>query len=118
MAKNLVLGPIFSHSVQIWAAIFFIFFFFKNLAVTRYHGQLSSCKISEKTNDPILRKLSDDFINKSDFIGRCQTNFERPTCFNIKNFTRNHLRVTADRIISQYFLPEKALQNCSNEEVL
>ena len=37
------------------------FFFFKNLArsVTRYHGQLSSCTISEKTNDPNLRKLSD-----------------------------------------------------------
>ena len=36
-------------------------FFFKNLAswVTRYHGQLSSCTISEKANDPILRKLSD-----------------------------------------------------------
>ena len=35
--------------------------FFKNLAasVTRYHGQLSSCKILEKTNYPILRKLSD-----------------------------------------------------------
>ena len=39
----------------------FFFFFFKNLAssVTRYHGQLSSCTISEKTNGPILRKLSD-----------------------------------------------------------
>ena len=38
-----------------------IYFFFGNLAssVTRYHGQLSSCTISEKTNDPILRKLSD-----------------------------------------------------------
>ena len=36
-----------------------IFFFFKNLTslVTRYHGQLSSCAISEKTN-PILTKLS------------------------------------------------------------
>ena len=36
-------------------------FFFKNLAlsVTRYYGQLSSCKISEKTNDPIMRKFSD-----------------------------------------------------------
>ena len=36
-------------------------FFFKILApsVARYHGQLSSCKISEKTNDSILRKLSD-----------------------------------------------------------
>ena len=37
------------------------FFFGKNLAssVTRYHGQPSSCTISEKTNDPILRKISD-----------------------------------------------------------
>ena len=35
--------------------------FFKNLAssVTRCHGQLLSFTISEKTNDPILRKLSD-----------------------------------------------------------
>ena len=39
----------------------FFFFFKKNLApsVTRYHGLLSSCTISEKTNDAILRKLSD-----------------------------------------------------------
>ena len=48
MAKNLVLaeGP---------------FFFFKNFAssATRYHGQLSSSIISEKTNHPILRKVSD-----------------------------------------------------------
>ena len=37
----------------------FFFFCFKNLApsVTRYHGQLSPC--TEKTYDPILRKLSD-----------------------------------------------------------
>ena len=58
MAKNLVSGPILA---QIQAANFlFIFFFFKTLtlSVTRYHGQLSSCTISEKTNDPILRKLS------------------------------------------------------------
>ena len=36
-------------------------YFFKNLAlsVTRYHGQLSSCTISEKTNELILRKFSD-----------------------------------------------------------
>ena len=36
-------------------------FFFKNLvsSVTRYHDRLSSCKISEKTNDPVFRKLSD-----------------------------------------------------------
>ena len=29
------------------------------LSVTRYHDQLSSCTISEKTNDSILRKVSD-----------------------------------------------------------
>ena len=35
--------------------------FFKYLAslVARYHGQLSSCTISEKANDPILRKFND-----------------------------------------------------------
>ena len=58
MAKNLVLALILVHLTQIQAAIFF--FFFQNLApsVTRCHGQLS-CTISEKTNDPIFRKLSD-----------------------------------------------------------
>ena len=58
MAKELVLGLILDHLDQIWAATFF--FFFKNLSrsVTRYHGQ-QSCTISEKTNDPILRKLGD-----------------------------------------------------------
>ena len=57
MAKNLVLGPILTHLAQIWATQFFK----KNLApsVTICYGQLSSCTISEKTNDPILRKLSD-----------------------------------------------------------
>ena len=79
---------------------FFFFFFFKNLAssVLTYHGQLSSCTISEKTNDPILRKLSDgqtngwtdgrtdrrmdrrrdEQTNKSDFTGHSPTNAERP----------------------------------------
>ena len=39
----------------------FFFFFLKNLAlqVTRYRGQLSWYTLSEKTNDPNLRKLSD-----------------------------------------------------------
>ena len=56
------------------------FFFFKNLApsFTRYHDQLASYKISEKTNDPILRKLLTDEqtegqMDKSGFIGRCPT---------------------------------------------
>ena len=37
------------------------FFLKKNLAssATRYHSQLSSCTISKKPNDPILRKFSD-----------------------------------------------------------
>ena len=36
-------------------------FLFKNLAssVARYQSQLSSCKISKKTNDPILKKFTD-----------------------------------------------------------
>ena len=54
MAKNLCLNS--GHSI----------FFFKNLAysISRYHGQLLSCTISEKTNDPILRKLSDGQIDR------------------------------------------------------
>ena len=48
--------------------------------VTRYHVHLLSCTISEKTNDPILRKLSDGQANRqgdeSDFIGRCPTKKE------------------------------------------
>ena len=78
MAKNLVSGPILT---QIRTAFFFPQ---KNLApsVTRYHGQRSSCTISEKTNDPILRRLSDGRTDgqtdESDFIGRCPTNVERP----------------------------------------
>ena len=81
MAKNLVLDPVLTHLTQIWVTTFF----FKNLApsVTRYHGQPSLCSISEKTNDSILRKLSDGRTDRqtdeSDFIGRCPTNVERPT---------------------------------------
>ena len=62
-------------------------FFFKNLAssVTRSHGQLS-CTISEKTNDLILRKISDGLLDgqtdgqthKSDFIGDHPTNVKCP----------------------------------------
>ena len=33
--------------------------FFVDFTSTKCHSQLSSCTISEKTNDPILRKLSD-----------------------------------------------------------
>ena len=57
MAKNLDSDPILAQPAQIGPPIFFL----KNLpsSVTRYHDQLSSCTISEKTNDLILRKLSD-----------------------------------------------------------
>ena len=75
-------------------------FFFKNLAlsVPRYHGQLSSCRLSEKASDSVLRKLGDGRTDRqtdeSDFIGRCLTNVERPKsiqqcpswCFLMKPF--------------------------------
>ena len=37
-------------------------------SVTRYYGQVSSCKISEQTNDPILTKFSDGRMDESNFI--------------------------------------------------
>ena len=48
-----------------WAQIWAQNFIFKNLAssVTRHHGQLSSCTTSEKTNDPVLRKLTDEWTD-------------------------------------------------------
>ena len=60
-------------------------FSFKNLvsSVTRYYDEISSCTISDKTNDPILRKFSDLPTDRQtdefDFIERCPTNAERPT---------------------------------------
>ena len=82
MLKNLVLGLILAHLDQIRA----IKMFFTNLtpSVTICDGQLSSCAISEKTNDPILRKISDGWTDrwtdrqtdKSDFMGRCPTNVD------------------------------------------
>ena len=80
MANNVVLGPILIHLSRIRAARFS----FKNMApsVTRYYGQLLSCTISEKNNDPILRKLSEGWTDgqtdESDFTGRCPTDVERP----------------------------------------
>ena len=78
-SKNLVSGTILTKTYAV--------IFSKNLAspVTRYHGQLSSCTISKKPKDPILRKLSDIQTDRptdgqtdtSDFIGRCLTDVER-----------------------------------------
>ena len=83
MAKKLVSGTILDH-----LALGHQHFFFKYLAlsVTRYHGQVSSCTILEKTNNPISRKLSerqkdrqrDRLMDKSDFIGQTLSNVERP----------------------------------------
>ena len=67
-------------------------FLFKNLAssVTRYHGQLSSCKILKKNYWSNLEKIywrmdgrtdghTDGQMDESDFIGRCLTDIEHPT---------------------------------------
>ena len=74
-----ILGLIYATWAQILATIFF---FNLDLPVTRYYGQLPFRTISEKTNDPILRKFSDGRTDKRmdaiDFIGRCPTNIERP----------------------------------------
>ena len=93
MVKNLVLGWIYAHRTQIRDAKILL----KTLAssVTRYYGELSLRKVSEKTNDPVLRKFSDGRTDaqrdkqtdESDFIGRCPTNVERPT---VTYETRKH----------------------------
>ena len=57
--KTVVLVPILAHSTQIQAANIFFLVKILALSVTRCHGQLSSCTIPEKTNDPILKKLRD-----------------------------------------------------------
>ena len=79
MAKNLVSGPIFAYLAQIQASkkIFPKIWLCQSLdiMVSNHHV------ISEKTNNPILRKLSDGWtsrrVDESDFIGRCQTDVER-----------------------------------------
>ena len=88
MPKKLVLGPIL---VKIWATNSF----FKNLAslFTNYYGKLLSCKISEKTNNPILRKLSDGqmdrWMDKSDFTGHRLTKIELPTILGSGHWKRS-----------------------------
>ena len=77
----------------------FFSFFFKNLASsgTRYHGQLSSFKISEKTYYPILRNLvtdgrTDRQTDESDFLGRWPTDFNR----SIDKFSFTPLSIVKD----------------------
>ena len=76
-------------------------FFLKNLtsSVTRYLWlQLSLYTISEKTNDPLLREISDKRTDrqmdgktdKSDLMGRCPTNVARPIYYFISNKLQHH----------------------------
>ena len=69
---------------------FFFFFFSRNLAfsVTRYRGQLSSCKISAKimiqSSETLvtggqMNRRTDRKTDEGDFKGRCPTNVEHPT---------------------------------------
>ena len=83
--KKLIFGPDFGTFGQIKPAFFF---FQKSGSVSHwYHGQLSLCTVSEKTNDPIFRKLSDRWrkgqtdeqIDQSDFIECCLTKVKHPT---------------------------------------
>ena len=60
--KNPILGLVQAYWTQIWPTIFF-FFFKQGWSVTTYHGQLSLCTISKKTNDPFLGKLIDRQTN-------------------------------------------------------
>ena len=71
MATNLVSGPILAHLTQIRPAIFFFFFFFFFFSKIWFRQSLDimtaiSCTISDKNNDPILRKLSDGWTDESD----------------------------------------------------
>ena len=95
MAKKLILGPILACLAQIWALKnFFVSF-------TSTGCKISSCTISEKTNDSIVRQVygqtdgwmdgqtdgwmgrrtdrrTDRQTDESDFIAHCWTNVERP----------------------------------------
>ena len=57
------------------------------LSVTMFYGQLLSCTISEKTNDPILRELSDGWMdgqmNQSDFMRCCPTRVKHPVVLKV-----------------------------------
>ena len=73
--KKLDSGVFLAHLTQIWDVKFF---FLQNLtqSVTRYHGQLTSFTISEKTTYPIMRKLSDELNFKIyDLITRLTNNY-------------------------------------------
>ena len=90
MAKNLALGPILAHLAQIQVIKFFV----SKIWLCQLQDVMvsyQSCRISIKTNDPILRKegwrdggteggtggteggIEDRQMDKSDFIRCCPT---------------------------------------------
>ena len=73
MPKKPLFGPDSARWAQIRSAKCLFSKIWYRFQRSRYHGQLSACTISEKTEDPILRQ-----VEESDFIGRCPTNAERP----------------------------------------
>ena len=81
MAKKLPFGPDLG-SLGPNSGCQFFFFQKSDFVSTRYHVQLSSRTISEKSKDPILKKSSDGWTHReteeSDFIGCCPTNAKRP----------------------------------------
>ena len=77
----------------------------KNLvspSVTRY-DDLSSCIMSEKTNNPILRKpsdgLTDGQTDESDFIGCCPTNVECPKRIFLRCFVYETIRLSKEFLV-------------------
>ena len=97
MVKNLILGPVVTCLAQIRAV--------RSSSVTTYHGQLSVCTISERTNDPILIKCSDGrthgHTDELDFTGRCPTNAKRPISARQPKM-RNIFTRTGTRMIQKF----------------
>ena len=93
MVKNLISDPILARLAQIWAPKLLLWVL--PALDVRYCRKLSLYTISEKTNDPILRKISDGQMDgwmdgrtdrptdgqtdQKDFRERCRTNVECPT---------------------------------------
>ena len=85
---------------------------------TRYHGLLSSCRTTEKTNGPILRKFSNRWTDRrtdeSDLIGHCSTDVKCPITIKFlrkefpmkafpKHFAQNYLRLESDCLLGVEF---------------
>ena len=116
MVKNLILDLIYAS----WAL-----FFNLTSSVNRNHGQLSSCQISEKTNDPFLRKLNDGWTeertdrqtDESDFIQCCSTNVKTSTW---KSCKAGRKLISLEKRKKQFkfeFTTEAVAWRCSTKKV-